>query len=164
MYHRHLFYPAISDMFSMKHQYSPYHATDENVGQFAVFSLRLMRHLHFKILSYAFVITRHIFRRINFYHFLSHFIYHLIHSSHYLHHYAQGTAYFLLHINPCLFNYTTGTHKKAEAILLLPFVLPRCIQHIFDKNPVAGIRLIDENMGHGTHQLAVLNDRTAAHE
>lgn len=112
MYHRHLFYPAISDMFSMKHQYSPYHATDENVGQFAVFSLRLMRHLHFKILSYAFVITRHIFRRILFYHICSHCFCLLIHSPHYLHHYAQETASFLLHIN--LYFIISREHRKRQ--------------------------------------------------
>ena len=38
------------------------------------------------------------------------------------------------------------------------------IQHIFDKNPVTSCRVVYENMGHRTHQLAVLNNEASAHE
>ena len=41
---------------------------------------------------------------------------------------------------------------------------PRRIQHIFNENPIPGIRAVDEHMGHSTHQFAILKDGTAAHE
>jgi len=52
---------------------------------------------------------------------------------------------------------TTGA--KAPAMHLF-----RCVQHIFDENPVTSGRIVHQNMGHGAHQLPVLYDRTAAHE
>ena len=33
------------------------------------------------------------------------------------------------------------------------------VQHILNKDAVAGCRVVDEDMGNSTHQLAVLNDR-----
>ena len=33
----------------------------------------------------------------------------------------------------------------------------------FRKNPIAFFRFIDENMGDGSHQHTILNDRAAAH-
>ena len=42
--------------------------------------------------------------------------------------------------------------------------LSRCVQHIFDKNPVTSCRVIYENMGDGAYQLAVLDNGTSAHE
>ncbi len=35
--------------------------------------------------------------------------------------------------------------------------------HIFRQNAVSPGRIVDQNMGHRPHQLAVLKDRTAAH-
>ena len=52
----------------------------------------------------------------------------------------------------------TGAHCAPVRVLL------RCIHHILNEDSVAGCRIIDQNMGHSTHQFFVLNDRTAAHE
>ena len=41
--------------------------------------------------------------------------------------------------------------------------LCRRIQHIFDKNAIAGGGVIDQDVGHGAHQFAVLNNRRAGH-
>ena len=40
----------------------------------------------------------------------------------------------------------------------------RCIQHIFDEDSVAGCGIVDEHMRYRSHELAVLDDRAAAHE
>ena len=37
------------------------------------------------------------------------------------------------------------------------------VQHVFDEDAVAGIRLVDENMGDGADELAVLDNGTAGH-
>ena len=37
------------------------------------------------------------------------------------------------------------------------------IQHIFDKNAIAHGGIVDKDMGHGTDQLPVLDNRTATH-
>ena len=37
-------------------------------------------------------------------------------------------------------------------------------EHIFDKNSVSRGRVIDQHVGDCSHQLAVLDDRAAAHE
>ena len=37
------------------------------------------------------------------------------------------------------------------------------IQHILDKDAVAGGGIIDENMGHRAHQFSILYNRTAGH-
>ena len=52
--------------------------------------------------------------------------------------------------------------------MILPF-LSSCQhrhidQHILGKDPVAGGGIIDQNVGHGTDELAVLNDRRARQE
>ena len=52
--------------------------------------------------------------------------------------------------------------KKTGAFA--PVFLFRRIQHILDKDPVAPGGVIDQNMGDGSHQPAVLYNRTAAHE
>ena len=41
--------------------------------------------------------------------------------------------------------------------------LSRSIQHIFNENAVARGGVVHKDMGHGTHQFAILNDGTAAH-
>ena len=41
--------------------------------------------------------------------------------------------------------------------------LSRCVQHIFDKNPVTPCWIIHQHMGHSSYQFAVLNNRAAAH-
>ncbi len=43
-------------------------------------------------------------------------------------------------------------------------VLCCCIQHVFDKNAVAGGGIIDKDVGDSTNELAVLKDGTAGHE
>ena len=45
----------------------------------------------------------------------------------------------------------------------LLLILSCRVQHIFDENTVPGVRLVDEDVSHRTHQLAVLNNGTAAH-
>ena len=37
------------------------------------------------------------------------------------------------------------------------------IEHIFDENAVAGGWVVDKDVGHRTHQFAVLDDGTAGH-
>ena len=41
--------------------------------------------------------------------------------------------------------------------------LRRRVQHIFNEDAVTRGGVVDEDMGHGTDEFAVLNDRTAAH-
>ena len=36
-------------------------------------------------------------------------------------------------------------------------------QHIFDEDAISRCGIVDEDMGHGTHQLAVLDDGRAGH-
>ena len=56
--------------------------------------------------------------------------------------------------------------------MILPFcvrsALPRCLRHvlrhILNKDPISRGGVIDENMRHRSDNLAVLNDRAAAHE
>ena len=43
------------------------------------------------------------------------------------------------------------------------FCLSRRIQHIFDQNSIAPGGVVDEDMGHGTNQLSVLDDGGAGH-
>ena len=43
------------------------------------------------------------------------------------------------------------------------FDLCRRVQHIFNENAVTGCGVIDQHMGHGAHQFAILYDGTAAH-
>ena len=38
------------------------------------------------------------------------------------------------------------------------------VQHIFNENAVARGGIVDKNVGHRAHQLAVLDNRAAAHE
>ena len=42
--------------------------------------------------------------------------------------------------------------------------LSRRIQHIFNKNPIPHGGVIDENMGHGPHNLPILQNGAARHE
>ena len=44
-----------------------------------------------------------------------------------------------------------------------PCHLSRRVQHVFDKDPVAGIRVIYKDMGDGADEFAILDDGTAAH-
>ena len=37
------------------------------------------------------------------------------------------------------------------------------IQHVFDKDAIAGGGIVDKDMGDGAHQFSVLNDRAAGH-
>ena len=41
---------------------------------------------------------------------------------------------------------------------------PRRIQHIFNENPIPSRRIIHKNVRHRADELAVLDDRAAAHE
>ena len=49
-----------------------------------------------------------------------------------------------------------------EVSIFLLFL--RRIQHILDENAIPSRRVVDENVGHRTHQSAVLKNRAAAHE
>ena len=53
--------------------------------------------------------------------------------------------------------------KNDRGKLPLSNLLSCRFQHVFDKDPVPSGRIIDQNVGHGAHQLAVLNNWTAAH-
>jgi len=46
-----------------------------------------------------------------------------------------------------------------EAKCLCQIILPRRVQHIFNKDPVAGIRAVDEHMRHRAYQFSVLYNR-----
>ena len=55
--------------------------------------------------------------------------------------------------------------------MILPFALRRLlhrhfcrIQHIFNENPITRCGIVDENMRHRSHELAVLDDGRARHE
>ena len=43
-------------------------------------------------------------------------------------------------------------------------MLSRRVQHILDKDPISSCWVIYQNMGHGSNDLPILNDRTSAHE
>ena len=74
-------------------------------------------------------------------------------------------AHLLRQILICRTNYTMYSSKKTRLFIsLLCFELSCRIQHILDKNPVPSRRIIDQHMGHRTHQFSVLDDWTAAHE
>ena len=45
----------------------------------------------------------------------------------------------------------------------LPQILSRRFQHILNINPITPRRVIHQNMGYRTNQLAVLNNGTSAH-
>ena len=53
---------------------------------------------------------------------------------------------------------------KRQGLLPLSNYLFRRIQHILYKNPVPPCRVIHKDMSHRPHQLAILNNGTAAHE
>lgn len=59
-------------------------------------------------------------------------------------------------------SYGNNNTSKAEASASA-FALPRCIQHIFDKDSVSLGRIVDEDVGDGADELAILYDRAAAH-
>ena len=42
--------------------------------------------------------------------------------------------------------------------------IPHAGEHIVNKDAVAGGRVVDHDVGHGSDELAVLDDGTAAHE
>ena len=42
-------------------------------------------------------------------------------------------------------------------------VLCCCVQHVFDEDAIAGGGVVDQDMGHGADELAVLDDGTAGH-
>ena len=44
------------------------------------------------------------------------------------------------------------------------FYLCRGVQHILDKDAVAGSWIVDKDVGHRTNDAPVLQNRTAAHE
>ena len=45
----------------------------------------------------------------------------------------------------------------------LKFYLGCCIEHIFDKNTISRGGVVNENVGHGANQFAVLDDGAAGH-
>ena len=50
------------------------------------------------------------------------------------------------------------------AFLPLTFLLSRRIQHVLYKNPVTPCWVIDQDVGDGADQVAVLDNGTSAHE
>ena len=52
--------------------------------------------------------------------------------------------------------------QRKRAVIDRP--LCRGIQHIFDKNAIAGGGIVYKDVGHGADELATLDNRTAAHE
>ena len=52
---------------------------------------------------------------------------------------------------------------RAATSLYTREALCRCIQHIFNKDAVAGGGVVNKDMGHGAHQLAVLYNRRGGH-
>ncbi len=58
--------------------------------------------------------------------------------------------------------------RKYKGTACVPFLfysqsLCSCVQHIFNENSVTGSRVIDQHMGDGADQFAVLDDGAAAH-
>ena len=51
----------------------------------------------------------------------------------------------------------------ARPPVLLRGAESRRVQHILDEDTIAAPGVVHENVGHGAHQLAVLQDRAAAH-
>ena len=49
-------------------------------------------------------------------------------------------------------------------LIALAFQLCRSVEHIFNEDAVAGSWVVDENMGHGADEFAVLDNGAAAHE
>ena len=43
-------------------------------------------------------------------------------------------------------------------------ILPRCLQHVFDENSIPNVRRVDQDVGDGADELAVLDDGAAGHE
>ena len=46
--------------------------------------------------------------------------------------------------------------------MTVPFLLSR-LQHILNKNPISDLRVRDQNVGHRSHDLFILDDGAAAH-
>ena len=40
----------------------------------------------------------------------------------------------------------------------------RCLQHVFDENSIPNVRRVDQDVGDGADELAVLDDGAAGHE
>ena len=71
------------------------------------------------------------------------------------------------------FSFTVGREQAPALRLFLVLcvgddahIVPLCcrVQHVFNKDAVAGGGIVDEDMGHGTDEFAVLNEWTAGHE
>ena len=80
------------------------------------------------------------------------------------------TAFFIISHGGQIGNKKAGEHSSPLRCVLFLFVgaicdrpLGGCIQHIFNKNAVAGSGIVDKDMRHRTHQLAVLDDGTSGH-
>ena len=63
-----------------------------------------------------------------------------------------------------------GEHSSPLRCVSFPFVgaicdrpLCRCVQHIFDEDAIASGGIVDQDMGDGTYQFAVLDNGAAAH-
>ena len=50
------------------------------------------------------------------------------------------------------------------SILQHAHVLCCCVPHVFNKNAISGGGVVDEDMGHGANEAAILNNRRAEHK
>ena len=80
------------------------------------------------------------------------------------------TAFFIISHGGQIGNKKAGEHSSPLRCVSFPFVgaicdrpLGRCIQHIFNKNAVAGSGIVDEAMGDRADQLSVLYNRCTGH-
>ena len=56
-----------------------------------------------------------------------------------------------------------GVYRRAMTLASATAFLFCCLEHIFDKDAVTAARIINENMRHRANELAILEDRAAAH-
>ena len=55
--------------------------------------------------------------------------------------------------------YTSSVSPSSCYLSLKEKALCRSIQHVFDKNAVAGCGVVDKDMSNGTYQFSVLDNR-----
>ena len=78
-------------------------------------------------------------------------------------HYGTGNLIcYLFHKSPKKF--LKNKAQGAAKLVCCSLILSRRIQHILDEDPISGVRLVDEDMGDGAHNLSVLQNGTAAQE
>ena len=58
----------------------------------------------------------------------------------------------------------SGPEKQFKARIFRALILPRCLQHVFNENSIPNVRRVDQDVGDGADELAVLDDGAAGHE